>query len=179
MITILYYDYCTVGVFILHMTNLYTIIKLIGYNEIPCFKYLNQAFCCAFFFFFYKFYPIKFHFVGYLYSNQKNENAILLDWLNFDGVKYPNATKIICGSALWQKAPLEVWRKMDQGIQRRSCSMVLMDEQQRMEDGWRVIIIAHAIEPKILGYTEDVLVKKNPITKFWKKNKKKQFRSYS
>ena len=50
------------------MTN--TIIKLIGYNEISCFKYLNQAFLCSFFLF-YKFYPINFHFAGYLYSNQK------------------------------------------------------------------------------------------------------------
>ena len=46
------------------------IIKLIGYNEIPCFKYLNQPFLCSFLQF-YKFYPISFHFVGYFYSNHK------------------------------------------------------------------------------------------------------------
>ena len=57
-----------VCVFILHLTNIN--IKLIGYNEIPCFKYLNQAFLCSFLQF-YKFYPIDFHFGGYFYSNQK------------------------------------------------------------------------------------------------------------
>ena len=50
------------------MTNI--IIKLIGYNEIPCFKYLNQSFLCSFLQF-YKLYPINFHFGGYLYSNRK------------------------------------------------------------------------------------------------------------
>ena len=66
----------TVGVFILHMTS--KIVKLKGYNEIPCFKYLNQAFLRLFlsvffffFFFFYKFCPIDFHFGEYLYANKK------------------------------------------------------------------------------------------------------------
>ena len=38
------------------MTNI--IIKLIGYDEIPSFKYLNQAFLRSFLQF-YKFYPIN------------------------------------------------------------------------------------------------------------------------
>ena len=59
------------------MTNI--ILKLIGYNEIPCFKYLNQAFLCSFLQF-YKFYPINFHFGGYLYSNQKREILLILIW---------------------------------------------------------------------------------------------------
>ena len=63
-----------IGVFILHMTN--TVIKLVRYNEIPCFKYLNQAFLCvcAFFFcLFYKFYPIYFHFEGIFTQTEKRK----------------------------------------------------------------------------------------------------------
>ena len=51
------------------MTN--TIIKLIVYNEIPCFKYLNQAFYALIFFLFYKFYPINFHLVGIFTQTEK------------------------------------------------------------------------------------------------------------
>ena len=71
MITILYYDYCTVGVFILHMINLYTIIKLIGYNGIPCFKYLNQAFCCALCFCFISFTQLNFILGGIFTPSKK------------------------------------------------------------------------------------------------------------
>ena len=60
------------------MTN--TIIELIGYNEIPYFKYLNQAFLCSVFLF-YKFYLINFHFGcgggGVFLLKPKNENVIL------------------------------------------------------------------------------------------------------
>ena len=49
------------------MTNTCTIIRLNGYNEIPCFKYLNQAFLC-YFFLFYKFYPMDFHFLWGIFT---------------------------------------------------------------------------------------------------------------
>ena len=39
-------------------------------NEIPCFKYLNQAFLCSFLQF-YKFYPINFHFGGIFTQTEK------------------------------------------------------------------------------------------------------------
>ena len=58
--------------FILHMTNI--VIKLIVYNEIPCLKYLNQAFFVLSPSVLYVL-P-NFHFAGYLYS-EKNENMIL------------------------------------------------------------------------------------------------------
>ena len=54
--------------FILHMINI--TIKLIEYNDIPCFKYLNQAFC-ALSFSFIRFTKLTFILGGYLYSNQK------------------------------------------------------------------------------------------------------------
>ena len=80
------------------MTN--TIINLIGYNEISCFKYLNQAFLCTFFLF------VSFTQLISILPKPKNENMTSASGLNFDGVKYPNASKVICCSdptgTVWQ-----------------------------------------------------------------------------
>ena len=92
------------------MTN--TIMKLIVYNEITCFKYLNQVFLgfLGGFFLFYKCYSINslFFFFFFLWGvgwggvsllqQKKHENMILPNRFSFDGVKYPNALKIICCS---------------------------------------------------------------------------------
>ena len=44
------------------MRHRHVIIKLIGYNEIPCFKYLNQAFCALYSFSFISFTKLIFSF---------------------------------------------------------------------------------------------------------------------
>ena len=74
------------------MTN--NIIKLKGYKEITCFKYINQVFFCALFFCFICFTQLLFIF-GVSLLKLKNNNVILPNWLNFDAVKYPNAPTII------------------------------------------------------------------------------------
>ena len=60
--------------FILHLTNI--IIKLIGHNEIPGFKYLNQAFFVLFLSVL-QVLPNYFSFCGVSLLKPKNENTIL------------------------------------------------------------------------------------------------------
>ena len=68
---------------------------------------------CAFSFSFISFTQIIFILWG-IFTQTKNENTILPNWLNFDRVKYPNVPKIICCSwkvYSYQKADFETMRK--------------------------------------------------------------------
>ena len=42
-------------------------------------------------------------------KKKKNENMILPNGLNFGGVKYPNALKIICCSTWWNKKDINTF----------------------------------------------------------------------
>ena len=77
----------------------YYITKLKGYKEIPCFKYLNQVFCALSFCFIILTQLI--FILGVSLLKLKINNVVLPKWLNFDGIKYPNAPKTICCSVNW------------------------------------------------------------------------------